>query len=54
MTDTPQPSIEPGEAANTARRRRSIAIGIVLAVLVATFYAVTIFKMGPAILDRPL
>lgn len=36
------------------RRRRSIALGIALGVLVLIFYALTIAKMGPAILDRPL
>ncbi|WP_349372145.1 hypothetical protein [Salinarimonas sp.] len=36
------------------RRGRSIALAIALAALVALFYAVTIAKMGPGILDRPL
>ncbi len=36
------------------RRNRSIAIGLALAGLVVLFYVVTIFKMGPGVLDRPL
>lgn len=37
-----------------AQRSRSIALGLALAALVIIFYAVTVMKMGPAILDRPL
>jgi hypothetical protein len=36
------------------RRARSIAIGLTLAGLVVLFYCVTIVKMNPALLDRPL
>jgi hypothetical protein len=36
------------------RRSRSIAIAVVLAALVAIFYAVTIVKLGPGILNKPL
>ncbi|GGB52328.1 hypothetical protein GCM10011316_25450 [Roseibium aquae] len=36
------------------RKGRSIAIALTLAGLVILFYAVTIVKMGPAILNRPL
>lgn len=36
------------------RRRRSVALGIALAVFAALFYAITIVKMGPAIMNRPL
>jgi len=36
------------------RRGRSIAIALTLAGLVALFYAVTIVKLGPEILNRPL
>jgi hypothetical protein len=36
------------------RRSRSIAIALVLAALVVLFYVVTIVKMGPDILDRPM
>lgn len=36
------------------RRKRSIAIALVLGALVAIFYALTITKLGPQILNRPL
>lgn len=36
------------------RRKRSIAIGLALAVLVAIFYAITIAKLGPDVLVRDL
>jgi hypothetical protein len=36
------------------RRSRSIALAVTLAVLVILFYVVTIAKMGPDILQRPL
>ena len=36
------------------RRKRSLAIALALGVMVALFYAVTIAKLGPQILSRPL
>ncbi len=36
------------------RRKRSIAIGAVLAVLVVIFYAITIAKLGPDVMRRDL
>jgi hypothetical protein len=36
------------------RRGRSIAIALSLALFVALVYAVTIVKLGPAVLIRPL
>lgn len=36
------------------RRKRSIALGVALAVLVAIFYAITIAKLGPDVLVRDL
>lgn len=36
------------------QRKRSIAIAVSLACLVAIFYALTLVKMGPGILNRPL
>jgi len=36
------------------RRSRSIAIAVALGALVALFYVVTIVKLGPGVLDRPL
>ncbi|MFH6783257.1 MULTISPECIES: hypothetical protein [unclassified Methylobacterium] len=36
------------------RRKRSIAIAMVLAALVLIFYVLTIAKLGPQVLNRPL
>lgn len=36
------------------RRSRSIAIALALGALVALFYLVTIVKLGPGVLRRPL
>ena len=36
------------------RRNRSIALGLVLAALAILFYAVTVVKLGPAIMNRPI
>jgi len=36
------------------RRARSIAIGLALGALVVLFYVVTIVKLGPGVLRRPL
>jgi len=36
------------------RRARSIAIAVVLGALVLLFYVVTIVKLGPGVLRRPL
>lgn len=36
-----------------ARRQRNIAIGLAVAFLCALFYAVTIVKLGPGVLQPP-
>jgi hypothetical protein len=36
------------------RRSRSIAIAVALGALVVLFYAVTMAKLGPQILNRPM
>ena len=36
------------------RRSRSIAIALCLGFMVLVFYAVTIAKLGPQVLNRPL
>ena len=36
------------------RRRRSIAIGLALAGVVLLFYVLTIVKLGPDVLNRPM
>lgn len=46
--------IEMTEAQKKARRNRSVAIGIALAVIVVMFYVLTLVKFGPEILVRPI
>lgn len=46
------PAFSPEDLAR--RRRRSIALALVLCGLVLFFFAVTLVKTGPAILNRPL
>jgi hypothetical protein len=46
------PEIEAARA--RLRRRRSIALGVALAIFALTFYALTVVKMGPALFDRAL
>lgn len=41
-------------ARNKVRRRRSITLGVALALFALTFYVLTIVKMGPALFDRAL
>jgi len=36
------------------RKRRSLALGLVLGALVIIFYVLTIVKVGPGVFDRPL
>jgi len=36
------------------RRKRSIALAIVLGLVVVGFYVLTIVKIGPGIMQRPL
>lgn len=36
------------------RRRRSVALGLILTGLVVLFYVITIVKLGPGVVDRPL
>jgi hypothetical protein len=42
------------EAQRRRRRGRSIAIALALALLVVLFYVVTIVKLGPGVMNRPL
>ncbi|MEM5473711.1 hypothetical protein WNZ14_18420 [Hoeflea sp. AS60] len=46
--------VELTEQQKKARRSRSVALGVVLAVLAVMFYVVTIIKVGPGIFDRPM
>jgi len=51
---TPEPGIVLTEEQKRQRRARSIAIALTLGALVVLFYIVTIVKLGPGVLDRPL
>jgi hypothetical protein len=54
VIDKPEPEgIVLSEAQKRARRQRSVAIAVSLAILVALFYFVTLVK-GPGVLIRPL
>lgn len=53
MNDKPD-GIVLTEEQRRRRRNRSIVLGLVLAALAILFYAVTIVKLGPAIMNRPL
>lgn len=52
----PKPAPVPGSPDELAsrRRKRSLALALVLAALVAIFYVLTIVKFGPAMFSRPL
>ena len=52
MPSGQRPVLTPEEAKR--RRSRSIAIALGLAALVFLFYVVTMAKLGPQILNRPL
>jgi capsular polysaccharide biosynthesis protein len=49
----PQRGVVLTEAQIKARRQRNIAIAIIVALFAALFYAVTIVKLGPGVLQRP-
>ena len=54
MSDLPEGvrPLTPVEA--KARRKRSIAIALTLGALVLLFFVLTIAKLGPQVLQRPL
>ena len=45
-------NLSPEEKARQQRRNRAIALAVTG--LVVLFYLITVFKMGPSILNRPL
>jgi hypothetical protein len=49
---TPAPILTPAQ--ERRRRNRSVAIGLALGFLVLLFYAVTLAKLGPQVLNRPM
>lgn len=52
--DSPAEGIVLTEEQKRRRRRRSIAIGLALAGLVVLFYLVTLVRLGPGVLQRPI
>jgi hypothetical protein len=56
MSEAPKrpvaPAFTPEDLAR--RKRRSVALALVLAGLVVFFFVVTLVKTGPAIMNRPL
>jgi hypothetical protein len=54
MNEPPTPGIELSAEQQRRRRSRSVAIALTLGALVLLFYIVTIVKLGPGVLNRPL
>jgi len=54
MSDDKPELVEPTEAQKKAQRRRSIAIGLVLAAFVIIVYVGSWAKMGAALFDRSI
>ena len=52
--EPPERGIVLTEEQKRRQRARSIAIALVLGALVVLFYVVTIVKLGPGVLNRPL
>lgn len=50
----PLETVELTDRQKRARRKRNVAIGLSLFVMVAIFYAATIVKFGPRLMDRPI
>lgn len=50
----PAPVLTEAEKLALRRRRRSVALALVLGGLVVIFYVLTIVKMGPGVLNREL
>jgi ferric-dicitrate binding protein FerR (iron transport regulator) len=46
--------IRPTEEQRRRQRARSLAIAVALAAMALLFYLVTIVKLGPGVLERPL
>jgi hypothetical protein len=54
MVDDNDKGIVLTEEQKRQRRRRSIAIALALGALVLLFYIVTMVKLGPGVLRRPM
>ncbi len=53
-TNDPHEGIRLTPQQEKSRRQRNVAIGLAIGFFVVLFYVVTIVKLGPAVLDRPL
>lgn len=49
-----EPGVVLTEEQKRRRRARSIAIALTLGALVVLFYVVTVVKLGPGVMQRPL
>jgi hypothetical protein len=49
-----RPDVPLTPAQEKSRRARNIAIGLALGLFALLFYVVTIVKLGPGVLNRPL
>jgi hypothetical protein len=54
MSEEQEPGIVLTEAQKRQRRNRSIAIAVTLGALVLLVYVVTVVKLGPGVLLRPM
>lgn len=54
MTDDKTEGVKLTPLQEKRRRQRSLAIAVALGGLVLLFYLVTIVKLGPGVLNRPL
>ena len=54
MAEKPKPGIVLTDAQKRQRRARSVAIAVTLGALVLLIYVVTVVKLGPSVLVRPL
>jgi hypothetical protein len=52
MNDLARQQLTPEQA--RSRRARNIAIALAVGAFVLLFYAVTVVKLGPAVLSRPM
>ncbi len=50
----PRPPMQLTPEQARSRRARNVAIGLCIGLMVVLFYAVTIVKLGPGIMGRPL
>jgi hypothetical protein len=54
MTEQPETGVKLTVEEQARRSKRNKAIGLAVAGLCLLFYLITVFKMGPAIMSRPL